>query len=138
MKAFLTNHSLRSSCFECPSKQSCGSDLTLGDYWGFEGGGEGVIVDEGVSAVIARTPLGEAYLEKVTLKTHLGAACYDDVALKNPALEHSVTPPAGRNGFLADVSSGVPIEALVSRWTFERSFLDKVKGKMTVLLKGRR
>lgn len=138
MKAFLTNHSLRSSCFECPSKQSCGSDLTLGDYWGFEGGSEGVIVDEGVSAVIARTPLGEAYLEKVTLKTHLGAACYDDVALKNPALEHSVTPPAGRNGFLADVSSGVPIEALVSRWTFERSFLDKVKGKMTVLLKGRR
>lgn len=138
MKAFLTNHSLRSSCFDCPSKQSCGSDLTLGDYWGFEGSGEGIIVDEGVSAVIARTPLGEAYLQKATSKMHFGTARYDDVALKNPALEHSVSPPAGRNGFLADVSSGTPIGTLVSRWNFERNLLDKVKGKIASLFKGRR
>lgn len=136
MKAFLTNHSLRSSCFECPSKQSCGSDLTLGDYWGFGGGDEGVIVDEGVSAVIVRTSLGEAYLEKAVSKARFGSVRYDDIALKNPALEHSVAPPAGRDGFLADISSEMPIEVLASRWTFERSFFDKVKGKMVALLKG--
>ena len=138
MKAFLTNHSLRSSCFECPSKQACGSDLTLGDYWGFEGGTEGLTVDEGVSAIVARTTLGEKYLEAAASKLWLGSASYSDIASKNPALEHSVTPPASRDSFLSDVSSGMSIEALMSRWTFERGFLDKVKGKVAALFKGRR
>lgn len=138
MKAFLTNHSLRASCLECPSKQSCGSDLTLGDYWGFEEGEGGPVVDEGVSAVVVRTPLGEAYLEAVASKVQLGATPYEDIATKNPALEHSVTPSEDRDVFLSDVSSGVPIETLMSRWTFERGFLDKVRGKVAALLKGRR
>ena len=30
MKAFLSNASLRSSCYACPAKRSCGSDITLG------------------------------------------------------------------------------------------------------------
>lgn len=137
MKAFLTNHSLRSSCFECPSKQSCGSDLTLGDYWGFEGG-EGLIVDEGVSAVVARTVSGETYLESAASKARLGVASYDDIASKNPALEHSVMPPEDRERFLSDVSSGVSIETLMSRWSFERSFFEKAKGKVVALFKGGR
>lgn len=137
MGAFLTNHSLRASCLECPSKQSCGSDLTLGDYWGFEGGEGGPVVDEGVSAVVVRTPLGEKYLETVTPKVQLGVASYDDIASKNPALEHSVTPPEGRDDFLTDVSSGATIETLMSRWTFKRSFLDKAKDKVAALLNGK-
>ncbi|MDD5893716.1 MAG: Coenzyme F420 hydrogenase/dehydrogenase, beta subunit C-terminal domain [Coriobacteriaceae bacterium] len=137
MKAFLTNHSLRASCLECPSKQSCGSDLTLGDYWGFEGGEGGPVVDKGVSAVVVRTPLGEKYLETVTPKVQLGVASYDDIASKNPALEYSVTPPEDRDDFLSDVSSGVSIETLMSRWTFKRSVLDKVKDKVTALLNGK-
>lgn len=138
MKAFLTNHSLRSSCLACPSKQSCGSDLTLGDYWGFEGGKEGLVVDEGVSAVVARTPFGEAYLEIAASKMQIGIASYDDVALKNPALENSVTSPVDRDDFLSDVSSGIPTRTLMTRWTFERGLLERAKGKLFALFMGRR
>lgn len=37
MKTFLSNASLRESCFDCPSKRACGSDITLGDFLGNTG-----------------------------------------------------------------------------------------------------
>ena len=33
MRAFLANACLRPSCYACPAKRSCGSDITLGDFW---------------------------------------------------------------------------------------------------------
>lgn len=135
MKAFLTNHSLRSSCFNCPSKQACGSDLTLGDYWGYEGDAKDLDIEKGVSAVIVRTKLGEAFLDSIASEMRFGIASYEDVSSKNPALEHSVTPPPGRDQFISDVSAGIPVASLISKWSFKRSVFDKVKSKLAVLLK---
>ena len=37
MKAFLSNLSLRPSCYACPAKVGkSGSDITIGDFWGIE------------------------------------------------------------------------------------------------------
>ena len=58
MKAFLANASLRPSCFGCRAKGACGSDLTLGDYWGVRGVHPDLSADRGVSAVIVRTEKG--------------------------------------------------------------------------------
>ena len=52
MRAFLKNASLRESCLSCPFKRRCGSDITLGDFWGVSGQHPEVSIDGRVSAVL--------------------------------------------------------------------------------------
>ena len=72
MKAFLANASLRPSCFMCPAKRSCGSDITLGDFWGFQGIHPEVDYSKGVSAVICNSDKGIAAFKE--LRTPLTVA----------------------------------------------------------------
>ena len=58
MRAFLKNASLRGSCLSCPFKRRCGSDITLGDFWGVQRQHPEVSVDGGVSAVLGNTQKG--------------------------------------------------------------------------------
>ena len=129
MKAFLKNASLRQSCFDCPSKRSCGSDVTLGDYWGFDSNGKEVDADKGVSAVIVHTPKGAMHLERIFGDTVYGAAAFEDISAKNPALEHSVVPFTKRQQFLDDVRSGMELGEVMRKWKFDRSFVQRVLGK---------
>ena len=130
MKAFLRNASLRQSCFECPSKRSCGSDITLGDYWGFDADSNGIESDKGVSAVIVHTPLGAKCLRRILDDTLHGTATFEDISAKNPALEHSVAPYENRDRFLDDVRSGMELSSLMRKWTFERSFVQRILVKV--------
>lgn len=125
MRAFLANASLRGSCLACPAKRSCGSDLTLGDFWGvqsrlpavFEASG-----DRGVSAVLASTTRGEGALLSLA-GLERGEAAYADVLAGNPSLEGAVAPYGRRGEFLADVAAGVPVAELERKWTFRPSAL---------------
>ena len=68
-KAFLSNASLRPSCFAYPAKRSCGSDVTLGDFWGIQSAHPEVDYGGGVSAVLCNTDKGVAAVE--VLKSRL-------------------------------------------------------------------
>lgn len=63
MRAFLCNASLRPSCFSCPCKRSCGSDITLGDFWGIQSAHPEVDFEGGVSVVLCNTAKGAAAVE---------------------------------------------------------------------------
>jgi len=66
MKAFLSNISLRPSCYACPAKSGkSGSDITLGDFWGVERVLPEFDDDKGVSVVLGFTEKGKQLLEAV-------------------------------------------------------------------------
>lgn len=134
-KAFLNNASLRSSCFSCSSKRSCGSDVTLGDFWGFQDLYPNIDSSQGVSAVLCNTEKGVALVHGVLGETEHGGATYAEIVEGNPALEVSASPHPQRAAFMGALSSGVPIRDMVRRWSFEDSVWLRTKRKLKRLLK---
>lgn len=130
MRAFLHNASLRGSCFRCPAKRSCGSDVTLGDYWGIQSAHSEVDYEYGVSAVLVNTARGAAALEGIKPKLEYGESSIAKVLPGNPCLEHSVQPYAGRDQLLQAVAAGVPIPTMQQQWSFEPTFAQKLRAKL--------
>ena len=133
MRAFLRNASLRESCLDCPAKRCCGSDITLGDFWGIQNTHSEAVDNLGVSAVICNTEKGASALDAVRSSLEMGASSMEEVVPGNPALVRSVKPYTKRDEFLGDVANGVFIEDLMRKWTFEPSLKQKVKGKLSGL-----
>lgn len=127
MKAFLRNASLRQSCLDCPAKRCCGSDVTLGDFWGIQRiSPEAAADDMGVSAVICNTARGVAAIRGIAASLDVGPSAFDEVIADNPSVVRSSEPYPKRDAFLTDVDGGMPIEKLTKRWTFEPSLKQKV------------
>ena len=135
MRAFLDNASLRPSCFGCAAKRSCGSDVTLGDFWGFANLHSEVDSTKGVSAVLCNTEKGAAAVRVVLDGADHGVATYGEVLAGNPALEASVEPHPQRSAFMAALVGGSPIESMMRRWSFEDTFWSRVKRKLKRVLK---
>lgn len=135
MRAFLDNASLRPSCFACPSKRSCGSDITLGDFWGFQSLHPEVDSAQGVSAILCNTSKGLAAIDVLLPQTVSDDAPYEDVLAGNPALEESAEPCEVRNDFIAAFRSGVSISELSGKWCFEEGFASRLKKGFKRLLK---
>lgn len=67
MQGFLHDLYLRPSCHNCKFKEGkCGSDITLGDFWGIEKVRSEVDDDQGVSLVLANTPKGDHLIKTIT------------------------------------------------------------------------
>lgn len=134
MRAFLDNASLRSSCFDCPAKRSCGSDLTLGDFWGFPSIHPEVDSSRGVSAVLCNTDKGKIWFDRVSPELEIGSSSYDEVIDGNPALAASVVPHPQRSKFLRALAEGASIKELSSRWNFKDTFLIRLRRKLKRVL----
>ena len=91
MTAFLSNYTLRPSCYACKCKAGTSqADITIGDFWGIDKTAITEDDDKGVSCVICRSGKGSNMinnLEGLAL-TKVG---YDDIFRHNPSLEKSVT-----------------------------------------------
>ncbi len=131
MKAFLSNASLRSSCLACPAKRSSGSDITLGDFWGFQNTHPEVDCSKGVSAVLCNTEKGERAFKAISRLTVNGPTTLDEVIVGNPSLISSVCPHPKRDEFLNDVASGSSIPDLMAKWKFRQSLRQRVRGKLS-------
>lgn len=130
MKAFLANASLRPSCFQCPAKRGCGSDITLGDFWGFQGIHPEVDYSKGVSAVICNTRKGVAAFEGIADSVDRGDATIEQVLAGNPSLVKSVAPYEKRVEFMADFASGMGIDGLMAKYDFKPSLKQRMRGKL--------
>lgn len=130
MKAFLANASLRPSCFVFPAKRGCGSDVTLGDFWGFQGIHPEVDYSKGVSAVLCNTLKGERAFNVISRLTLNGPATLEEVIAGNPSLVSSVAPYPKRDEFLKDVASGTSIPNLMSKWDFRPTLMQRIRGKL--------
>lgn len=130
MKAFLANASLRSSCLACREKRSSGSDITLGDFWGFQNIHPDVDYSKGVSAVLCNTEKGERAFNAISKLTLNGPATLEEVIAGNPSLVSSVAPYPKRDEFLKDVASGSSVPDLMSKWDFRPTPMQRIRGKL--------
>ena len=129
-KAFLNNASLRPSCFSCPAKRSCGSDITLGDFWGIQNTHPEVECWDGVSAVLCNTAKGLAGVEAVKPCIEWGPSSFEEVSQGNPSLSTSVAPYPGWTEFMRDLCDGVPVEKMMDVYTFAPTYSQRIKGRL--------
>lgn len=129
-KAFLNNASLRSSCYGCRAKRACGSDITLGDFWGIQTAHPEVNYEGGVSAVLCNTAKGANAVEAVKEGLEWGGSSLEKVLSGNPSLMKSVTPYAQRDGFMSDLARGVCIDEMIAKYDFKPMFSQRVRGKL--------
>lgn len=97
MKAFLSNLTLRPSCYSCQFRGNHGSDLTLGDYWGIESVHPEMTDNKGTSLVLVYTKKGRQLLERTDL--NLRESRYEDVLKGNPSIIHTSWKPVERELF---------------------------------------
>lgn len=139
--AFLRNICLRPSCAACPAKGRCGSDVTLGDFWGIGGAHPEVDRSRGVSAMIARTERGMRAIEEIADALVSGPSEYAFVLEGNPSLERSPAPHPDREAFMSALSSGAGAAELRRRWPLglppEPTVADRFGRRLLGLLKGR-
>lgn len=126
MSAFLSNLSLRPSCYSCPSRFSCGSDLSLGDFWGIEARHPDVSTVGGVSAVIIKTANGNRAFSCIEPEIVVGESSFEDVLSGNPVLTTSVKPNSKYAEFMSDLANDKPMSDMVKKWKFEPSFLSRI------------
>ncbi len=127
MKAFFANASLRKSCFKCSSKRNCGSDITLGDFWGIQAAHPEVDYKNGVSVVLLNTEHGLWAFGSVAAAFDYGESDMGKVLLGNPTLVSSVKPYKKYDQFMHDLYSDVPIVEMMSRWMFRPSFYLRIR-----------
>ena len=129
-RAFLSNASLRSSCLQCPAKRCCGSDVTLGDYWGIQAAHPGVEYEGGVSAVLCNTAKGVAAIEAIKPHVEWGESSLEKVLPGNPSLVRSVAPYGNRCEFMGDLADGMCIDELMGKYDFKPTLKQRVRGKL--------
>ena len=130
MRAFLANASLRPSCLSCPAKRSCGSDITLGDFWGVQSAHPEVDYEGGVSAVLCSTGKGAVAVDAVKGRLEWGESSLEKVLSGNSSLTGSVRPYGRRAEFMGDLEASMSMDGLVEKWDFEPTFAQRVRGKL--------
>ena len=105
MRAFLSNLSLRKSCYNCPAKSGkSGADITIGDFWGIENVRPEIDDDKGLSLVLVNSPKGMASLK--TLSCEFVPVGFDEAVKGNSAYYHSVSKPVNREFFFHCIRKG--------------------------------
>lgn len=100
MRAFLSDISLRPSCYECKVRGGrSGSDITLADFWGVGKIFPEMDDDKGTGMVFINTLKGEEHFgrEKVSCKS----TTYERIRQLNPSCERSPKMPHKRALFFA-------------------------------------
>lgn len=94
VRAFLSNLTLRPSCYSCPFRGNHGSDLTLGDYWGIEDVHPDMSDDIGTSLILVYTTKGQQLLSGLDLE--LKESSYEDAVKGNPSIIYPAYKPVER------------------------------------------
>lgn len=130
MKAFLSDTCLRPQCFQCTYKRSAGSDLTVGDFWGFDPEAHDCPSwDKGVSAVLVNTAHGASLIESLSCKMLSGPSSFDEIVRGNPSLVGNAQPGEHYAAFMAGVKEGMTANQLMEKWPFAMPLSQKMMQK---------
>lgn len=100
MRAFLSNLSLRPSCFNCPVKSGkSGADITIGDFWGIENVLPELDDDRGLSLLLLNTEFGSRQFASLNCK--LLEVNLLDAIMSNSAYKLAVPRPVNRDYFFS-------------------------------------
>lgn len=98
MNAFLSDMSLRPSCYTCPTKQhNVQSDITLADFWGVNELNPGIDDDKGCGLLLMHNKEKLSLLFSLDCK--LEECEFNDVIRYNPSILYSVGEPINREFF---------------------------------------
>ena len=101
MKAFLSNKTLRPSCYFCQAKSvRSHSDITLADFWNVEKVLDINDDDKGVSLVLVNTLKGDSILHSLD-KCTLKSICFEQAIHYNRAWAFSYSMPVERKRFFS-------------------------------------
>ena len=119
MKGFLQNLYLRRSCTTCPlAKTPRNSDISLGDFWGYEHIDGKRDTSRGISAVLLNTPKGRTFFAGIEHKLQfLRQAEFKDVVNGNPVLQQPCKAHEHRDLFMrgfAELGSN-SVSALIAK-----------------------
>ena len=98
MKAFLSDYSLRPSCYHCIARQGkSGSDITIGDFWGIDKINKEYDYKKGCSLFINNSPKAAFFQNKndIFIQKHQ----YSDIIKHNPSVERNPSIPYNRDYF---------------------------------------
>lgn len=110
MQGFLKNLYLRPSCHQCKVRGGkCGSDLTLGDFWGIGDIMPEINDGKGISLVLANTEKGENAL--MSIGATLYNCSYEDAIKYNPCIVHNPPETKWRDLYWANYSDNYVINS---------------------------
>ena len=119
MRAFLSNLSLRPSCFDCPSKAGkSGADITIGDFWGIENVLPELDDDRGLSLLMLHSQRGLEHF--ISLRCDVAEVNFTDAIKSNSAYQIPVPMPINREFFFSCLGH------LDFTTSFERSISSKI------------
>ena len=99
MQLFVSNYSLRPSCYNCPAKSGrSGSDITLGDFWGVDKVMPQMFDNKGTSLVLANTQKGKDILDAI-VDLKVERVSHDLAIGFNSAWNSSANKPLERDNF---------------------------------------
>lgn len=100
MNIFLSNLSLRPSCYACPAKISyVQSDITLADFWGVDRLAPEIDDDKGCGLILLNNKLRYGFLKSLDSQLYLQSL--SKLIKYNPSIEKSVSQPQNRNLFFS-------------------------------------
>ena len=105
MRMFLTNISLRPSCYECRAKAYRLSDISVADFWGIDNVSPDMNDNKGISLVIVRSDKGQALFEKISSELIYKEVDYKEAIRGNSAENESVKRPAQREIFFENFNN---------------------------------
>ena len=112
MVCFLSNCSLRPSCFNCPAKSGrSGSDITLGDLWGVERLAPSLSDNRGTSLVVVNTEAGKALIERCGIP-RTAPVDYRQAVAFNHAIDRSSTKYSNDYAAFWQMFSQNPLRAI--------------------------
>lgn len=109
MRAFLSNLSLRPSCYSCPAKGGKSSaDITMGDFWGIENLHSELDDDKGTSLVLVNSIRGKNFTTDIADRFY--EVNLQESIKGNSAYRYSVPKPVNRDYFFHCIQKGRSVQ----------------------------
>lgn len=135
MRLFLSNLTLRESCYNCKSKSGyCKSDLTIADFWGIDVIDPDMYDDRGASLVMINSKKGEMLFNKISKSLVYKQEEFNEAIKYNSCVKNSVNRPVDRDKFFSDFlkKDNPNFEKLVYKYLVYRRSSKVNKLKLTV------
>lgn len=128
MKVFLSNLSLRPSCYACPSKGfTSGADITLGDFWGIEHTDPAIDDDRGMSVLFIHNDAVRQMLEESGV--FMKKEPFDKTVLSNHSIIESVEEPLYRAYFFKQLNRTGDFNKAYNA-VFSRSYIKRITRRL--------
>ena len=117
---FVSNLSLRPSCYECLAKRLKQSDLTVADFWGIDNVAPEMNDNKGISLVIVRSEKGKELFADISERLTIKRVSYEDGVRDNKAEYQPYPKPLKRDSFFKDMNR-MSFEELSKKYLRESS-----------------